>query len=465
MWSWRIERAYWTEELGLCWRRFWWTPVAVYVLASLPGGMLGIWILALAPVALAVVLAMRRIVAGRSFDSLLQRQWQAKVSKGIVGMWPTLAKALRLEIRDARGVTVMAGIGSPSWAWSSCTVPVALPPGLAREDLVAVSDRIAQAFNARRVTVVGQRLDALVMRVEFADILEHPFTFPLGGTWDGSTVQLGFTADSEPWWLPLGPHTLIAGASGSGKASVIWGLLLGLAQPIHSGLIEVWGVDRKGGMELAMGRGLLTRFASDAAHSVALLEDAVEQMQARARDLAGITRQHVASVESPTVIVLVDELAALTSYETDREMLRRANAAIATLASQGRAVGFILIACLQDPRKETLPARGLFTQTIGLRLRDRVETAMVLGDGAVLDGAACHEISSTTPGVAYVLPEAGLPQRVRAAYYSDEQIREAEAAYFAPRQRPVVVAESPGRRPTGRGRTPRPSVSRGEEES
>src|SRR3546814_4268572 len=68
-------------------------------------------------------------------------------------------------------------------------------------------------------------------------------------------------------------------------------------------------------------------------------------------------------IESPTVVVLIDELAALTAYETDRDLLRRANSALATLASQGRAVGFIVFACLQDPRKETLPARGLFTQT------------------------------------------------------------------------------------------------------
>uniref|UniRef100_UPI003B8483E8 FtsK/SpoIIIE domain-containing protein n=1 Tax=Microbacterium azadirachtae TaxID=582680 RepID=UPI003B8483E8 len=146
---------------------------------------------------------------------------------------------------------------------------------------------------------------------------------------------MGVAEGGGQWRLPVGPHTLVAGSSGSGKASLVWGLLLGLAQPIHQGLVEVWGIDRKGGMELAMGRDLLTRFADDAAHSVALLEEAVTQMQRRARALAGVTRQHVAGPDSPTIIVLIDELAALTAYETDREMLRRANAAIATLASQG----------------------------------------------------------------------------------------------------------------------------------
>lgn len=220
------------------------------------------------------------------------------------------------------------------------------------------------------------------------------------------------------------------------------------------------GIDRKGGMELALGRALLTRFAADAERSVILLEDAVAAMQARARELAGKTRQHTPTVDSPTVVVLIDELAALTAYETDRDLLRRANAALATLASQGRAVGFIVFACLQDPRKETLPARGLFTQTVGLRLRDRTETAMVLGDGAVAAGARCHEISPDTPGVAYVLPEDGRPpERVRAGLITDEMIRDAASQFAAPRQIPVVVPEPPAseEQPTRAPRAPRAS--------
>lgn len=212
-------------------------------------------------------------------------------------------------------------------------------------------------------------------------------------------------------------------------------------------------------MELALGQSLLTRFASDAERSVIVLEEAVEAMQQRARDLAGKTRQHVASIDSPTIVILIDELAALTAYETDRDRLRRANAALATLASQGRAVGFMVFACLQDPRKETLPARGLFTQTVGLRLRDRMETAMVLGDGAVADGARCHEISPDTQGVAYVLPDDGRPpERVRAGLITDDMIRDISSRFAAPRQIPVVVPEPPApteRPPRASRRTPR----------
>lgn len=61
----------------------------------------------------------------------------------------------------------------------------------------------------------------------------------------------------------------------------------------------------------------------------------------------------------------------------------------------------------------------------------------------------CHEISPSTPGVAYVLPETGPPVRVRAAFAEDAQIREAAETFAAPRPRPVQVVEqvaAPGAR-------------------
>lgn len=461
-WSWRTERAYWSGESPRLWRRGWWMLLVLAMLATFGSvpviGQLVNWL----AVAMVAVVVVRRVVAGRDLEGVLHRRWKEGVSKSLTAMWPNLARNLRLEVRNLAGVPVVTGAGRPSWHGWTCYLPVSMPPGLAREDLVAATGRIQQAFNAVRVSVVGEHLTALALRVDYADALAQRFTLPLGGDYDGRSVLTGITEDGQQWRLPLGPHTLVAGCSGSGKASLVWGLLLGLAQPIHAGHIEVWGIDRKGGMELAMGRALLTRFADDAATSVALLDDAVAAMQARARALAGITRQHTPTAESPTVIVLIDELAALTSYETDREMLRRANAAIATLASQGRAVGFILFACLQDPRKETLPARGLFTQTVGLRLRDRTETAMVLGDGAVAAGGLCHEISASTPGVAYVLSEnGGTPLRVPAAFAPDEQIRDAAATYFAPHPVEVLVPPppEPASRPSRRRQTRRASTT------
>ena len=69
-------------------------------------------------------------------------------------------------------------------------------------------------------------------------------------------------------------------------------------------------------------------------------------------------------------MVMIDELAAMTAYCPERDLQRRAEMAINLLCSQGRAPGFVVFACLQDPRKEVIPSRGLFTQMVGLRLKD-----------------------------------------------------------------------------------------------
>ena len=189
--------------------------------------------------------------------------------------------------------------------------------------------------------------------------------------------------------------TLTAGCSGAGKASLIWGLVFALGPANKAGLVELHGIDLKGGMELSMGRPLFTRYAQTAETAVILLEDAAAALQARAARLAGVTRQHTPSTAEPLVVVVIDELAALIAYYPDRDLTRRAEAALSVILSQGRAVGYVVFAFLQDPRKETVKMRHLFTQAIGLRLRDREEVAMVLGDGAIAAGALCHKIPTT----------------------------------------------------------------------
>src|SRR5262249_47271746 len=58
----------------------------------------------------------------------------------------------------------------------------------------------------------------------------------------------------------LGTHWLIAGATGAGKGSVLWALIRALAGGIRRGLVQLWVIDPKGGMELAFGEKLFTHF-------------------------------------------------------------------------------------------------------------------------------------------------------------------------------------------------------------
>jgi S-DNA-T family DNA segregation ATPase FtsK/SpoIIIE len=221
----------------------------------------------------------------------------------------------------------------------------------------------------------------------------------------------------------------------------MWSLMLGLAPAIRAGYVEVHGVDLKGGMELGLGRALFTRYADRPDQAVTLLEDAVTACEQRATSMAGVSRLHTPTTTAPLVLVLIDELASLTAYLPDRDLLRRGEVALARLCSIGRAPGYVVWGFLQDPRKETIRARHLFTQTIGLRLRDREESAMVLGDGALAAGAACHRISRSTPGIGYALDETGRLTQVRAGWVPDDAIRAVATAFPAPRQQPIIVSE------------------------
>ena len=102
---------------------------------------------------------------------------------------------------------------------------------------------------------------------------------------------------------------------------------------------------------------------------------------------AGKHREHTPTIEHPFIVVLVDEVAFLTAYLSDRAIRDRIKAALATLTTQGRAVGFCVVAALQDPRKEVMYIRNLFPDRIAMRLDEPEQVDMVLGDGARDRGA------------------------------------------------------------------------------
>jgi DNA segregation ATPase FtsK/SpoIIIE, S-DNA-T family len=126
-------------------------------------------------------------------------------------------------------------------------------------------------------------------------------------------------------------------------------------------------------------------------------------------------------------VVLVDEVAFLTAYQPDRTLKTRIMSALATLTTQGRAVGYSVVAALQDPRKDVLTIRNLFPDRIAMRLDEPEQVDMVLGDGARDRGATCELISpdpATGAGVAFVRLESDPdPVRVRAGWVADWDIR------------------------------------------
>ena len=294
-------------------------------------------------------------------------------------------------------------------------------------------DALAHGFGARscQVRELQRRPGYIQLLVGRQDPLAATVpALPVAETTDLRALPVGCREDGGIWTVAvLGFHVLIAGTTGAGKGSVLWSIVRALCPAIRDGLVKLWGLDPKGGMELGPGKALFNRFAHRTAGELAaLLEDAVAVMDARASRLMGITREHTPTVEEPLIVVVVDELAALTAYAS-REDRNRINAALPALISRGRAVGVVIVAALQDPRKEIIPFRNLIPTRIALSLIEPDETDLVLGRGARAKGADCSGLPLRS-GLAWVWcdgePE---PARVRASWVSDTDIAEMVAAY------------------------------------
>ncbi|NES29883.1 cell division protein FtsK [Micromonospora terminaliae] len=292
--------------------------------------------------------------------------------------------------------------------------------------LLRLVDRVRFRDRPRHVWLVFIRRDPLTRIVAPLPVPARP---------DFTALPLGLREDVAVYCVRLlATHVLIGGATRMGKGSVIWSLLRSLAAGIRSGLVRVWAIDPKGGMELSIGRGLFSRYVDDDWSRMAdLLEDAVARMRARQQALRGKVRVHTPTVDEPLIVVVIDEIAALLAFLPDSEIRQRITQALGLLLSQGAGLGVLVVAATQDPRKEVVSVRDLFPTRIALGLTERGHVDLILGDGARDRGALADQIPLSAKGVGYVLldgqPE---PARVRFSFLDDELIRDMAATFPAP---------------------------------
>lgn len=429
--SWWVLKGF--GRLGVGYLRFWPVTLPVTVLAALYLA-LG-WI---GPVVLVVTVA----VVGIAW-------WFGHRESALrFGWWPLLARYRRWRYDHVwHPAMVTAGLAVtfdrhtvlPILKRVRCAsgvdvLRVRMVTGQIPDDFARVSERLAHTFGVRQVLVrPGHRPDLVVLRLMRGDPLAAVVPpLPVPAVPDFSALPVGRREDGGVYRLRLtGTHVLVVGATGSGKGSVIWSLVRALAGGVASGLVRVWAFDPKGGMELAAGVGLFDRFICDDFAGVAdALEEAVTLMRQRTMRFRGHTRQHVPTPADPLYVLIVDELAALTAYLTDRRLRDRIRDALSLLLTQGRAVGVHVLAAIQDPRKEVLPFRDLFPTRVGLRLVEEAHVDMVLGTGMRDRGALCDRIPQHLPGVGYVVLDGdALPLRVRFSYLTDDDITDVVSTY------------------------------------
>jgi S-DNA-T family DNA segregation ATPase FtsK/SpoIIIE len=356
-----------------------------------------------------------------------RRRWHAVMT--IAGLGPTY-----------RGQVTLPVLGKVQAGRCADLVTVRLVSGQSPKLFADRAEELAHGFGAHSCRVRTGRPGMVVLEFVRRDALATVIpALPIPATPDLRALPVGRCEDGSVFTIRLhGTHLLIAGSTGAGKGSYLWGLVRALLPAMMAGLGRVHACDPKL-MELAFGRELFEKFgkyAADPADIADLLEADVTEMQNRAAKFAGRQRDHTPTPEFPFVVVLVDEVAFLTAYQADRKLRDRTLAALATLTTQGRAAGYCVVAALQDPRKEVLNIRNLFPDKIALRLDEPTQVDLVLGDGVHDRGARCEDISAdpaTGAGVGYVRLETSPdPVRVRAAFVTDTDIHAMNTAGTRP---------------------------------
>lgn len=298
----------------------------------------------------------------------------------------------------------------------------------------AQGEELAQSLNAESLGIIPvkdkpKHVQLVVVRenpfdelIEAAEIPEHADEVDL------KAIPIGESEYGDEMTIPiLGQQILGGGASGAGKGGLISNPLRALGPAIRQGTVKVSGVDGKGGMELEQYSPLFEgRLACQPDEYVPLLREYLERMRFRKKAMAGVSRKVDISEEMPLELLIIDELGMLTAYgdsDTAKEIIK----ILAEILTQGRALGFTVMAFLQDPSKDVIPLRDLFTYRICLRTTTANQVNMLLGDNMREKGALADLIypDESTAGIGFVRSEkAAAPARFRCGWNSDAEIRE-----------------------------------------
>lgn len=253
-------------------------------------------------------------------------------------------------------------------------------------------------------------------------------------------VQIGLLEDGSPWRVPLmgGFHTLVAGATGAGKGSVLWSIIRALEPMIADGRVRLWIADPKGGIEFDRAEPFAYRFAVDQEDIAAMFTEASVVMSRKAEAQRGKGRKIEAPTrETPLDLVIIDEIAAVLGQAAMPDTVKACTPPVVKMLTQGRAPLFTVVAAVQDPRKENLRQRGLFTLAIALRLSEPGEVNLTLGSGVRAKGATADLIPEDLPGVGFMVRDskAGVT-RGRASFVSDDEIARIADSLLPPRPAP-----------------------------
>jgi len=306
-------------------------------------------------------------------------------------------------------------------------------PSMSPTETTKAAERLGSALGASVTAAqspddaAGVVLTVVVGPDPLAEVREYPVadaaSAPVG------SALVGITVTGEQWMIPIiGGHTLVVGMTGAGKGSVLGGIAVGMTPQIQARRIKMYGIDLKGGVEQEAYKQIFEKRARTYAEAVdllteinALLDDRLELMR---RD--GVKDAKLCPAY-PGIVVMIDEAAMLTYAADSTKEEKSVDRNLRAILTRGRAASISVVAALQDPRKDALRARDLFTSRIIMASSGVADSLMVVNREQWEMGTRPEELYGM-PGSAYAttmvardgkLTTPKNPQRVRAFLVDD----------------------------------------------
>ncbi|MFE0438001.1 FtsK/SpoIIIE domain-containing protein [Streptomyces nigra] len=287
------------------------------------------------------------------------------------------------------------------------TVTVRLHAGQTPATYLKAADAFVHAWKVHAVRVTSPERGLVLLTATATDPLQRPglATAPA----ELLSALIGVLESGGAWVmnLRLVPHWLIAGATRSGKSTLLARLITQLAgQPV-----ALVGIDCKGGMELGLFAGRLSALATCRREAVAVLSALVVDMQDRmsACRSAGVRSiwELPESLRPVPVVVIVDEIAELYLSDGARESKAEADQCstlLLRLAQLGAALGMHLVVAGQRVGSDLGPGVTALRAQLGGRICHRVNdpgtAEMTLGDLNKDAVAVAQSITAEERGVA-----------------------------------------------------------------
>ncbi|MFE1857102.1 FtsK/SpoIIIE domain-containing protein [Streptomyces anandii] len=267
------------------------------------------------------------------------------------------------------------------------TVTVRLHAGQTPATYLKAADALVHAWRVYAVRVTSPERGMVLLAAMATDPLQLPGLATAPAELLSALIGALETGGAWVMNLRLVPHWLIAGATRSGKSTLLARLITQLA-PQHVALV---GIDCKGGMELGLFAGRLSALATCRREAVAVLSALVVDMQERmnACRTAGVRSvwELPDKLRPVPVVVLVDEIAELYLSDGTRESKAEAeqcSTLLLRIAQLGAALGLHLVVAGQrvgsDLGSGVTALRAQLGGRICHRVNDPGTAEMTLGD-------------------------------------------------------------------------------------